>query len=247
MRWFYLSVLVLVTAVTANSADSNDNAKTEDGAQIAAELRNLVPSTETTLQGVIKRRDANRNEKILKIISKIIPQKNGWLTIYEALKGDGSLYAELIIIHTSDQKNRYFLTTAAENGAQKKDENPNLMTPFADSDYLIGDLGLEFFHWKNQQLIKTEMRKSRVCRVLESKPSESDRQLGYSRVVSWVDKETGGILIAEAYDSSGKKVKQFEVNSFKKDENGNWQIEEIEIRNLISKTRTLLVFQPGQK
>ena len=88
------------------------------------------------------------------------------------------------------------------------------------------------------------MRKSRVCKVLESKPSETDRQLGYSRVVSWVDKETGGILIAEAYDNAEKKVKQFEVNSFKKDEKGNWQIEEIEIRNLILKTRTLLIFQP---
>ncbi len=245
MRWFYLSVLVLVTA--AYSADSNDDAKTEDGAQIAAELRNLVPSSETTLQGVIKRRDANRNEKVLRIISKIVPQNDGWLTIYEALNADGSLCEELIIIHTADQRNRYILTTVAENGVQKKDENPNLITPFAGSDYLIGDLGLEFFHWKNQQLIKTEMRKSRVCRVLGSKPSETDHQLGYSRVVSWVDKETGGILIAEAYDGAGKKVKQFEVNSFKKDEKGNWQIEEIEIRNLISKTRTLLVFQPGQK
>ncbi|HON07157.1 MAG TPA: outer membrane lipoprotein-sorting protein [Verrucomicrobiota bacterium] len=244
MRWFYFSILALATAVVGRSAESNIAVKTEDGSQIAAELRNLVPASETTLQGIIKRRDANRNERILKIVSKIIPQNNGWLTIYEALNADGSLYEELIIIHTADEKNRYILTTAAENGVKKKDENPNLTTPFADSDFLIGDLGLEFFHWKNQQLIKTEMRKSRVCKVLESKPSETDRQLGYSRVVSWVDKETGGILIAEAYDNAEKKVKQFEVNSFKKDEKGNWQIEEIEIRNLILKTRTLLIFQP---
>jgi len=51
-----------------------------------------------------------------------------------------------------------------------------------------------------------------------------------------------GILIAEAYDMDGKKIKQFEVSSFRKDENGIWQIQELEIRNLKTRTKTQLIF-----
>ena len=32
---------------------------------------------------------------------------------------------------------------------------------------------------------------------------------GYSRVVSWIDEDSLGIVMADAYDAQGKKLKEF--------------------------------------
>jgi hypothetical protein len=106
------------------------------------------------------------------------------------------------------------------------------------------DLGLEFFHWPGQVLVTKEMKKGRGCYVLESRPANPTF---YSRVVSWIDQESldngvPGLLMAEAYDSRGKLLKQFEVRQFKKVA-GQWQVQEMELRNRQTKGSTRLRFQ----
>ena len=114
------------------------------------------------------------------------------------------------------------------------------MIPFAGSDFWIADLGLEFFHWPDQRMLYSEMRRSRSCRVLESinpKPAPGV----YSRVVSWIDNESGGIVHADAYDSNGKVSKQFDPKDFKK-VNGEWQLEGMEIYDRVADSRTRIEF-----
>jgi hypothetical protein len=112
--------------------------------------------------------------------------------------------------------------------------------PFAGSDFCVGDLGLEFFHWPEQKILKKENRRSRACRVLESiNPNPSTN--GYSRVVSWIDNESLGIVHAEAYDSKGKLLKVFDPKSFKK-VNGQWELQDVEIRNIQTGSRTRIEF-----
>ncbi len=116
------------------------------------------------------------------------------------------------------------------------------MTPFAGSDFWVADLGLEFFHWPAQKILpKTaNLKRGRDYTLLEStNPNPSTN--GYSRVLSWIDKETGGILEAEAYDASGKLLKEFAPKSFKKI-NGQWELQEMEIRNVQTGSRTRLEF-----
>ena len=60
-------------------------------------------------------------------------------------------------------------------------------------------------------------------------------------MLSWVDVETDGILMAEAYDAGNNKLKSFEVGSFKKVK-GEYQLQDMEIRNPKAKTRTKLEF-----
>jgi hypothetical protein len=74
--------------------------------------------------------------------------------------------------------------------------------------------------------------------VLESRPAAPNL---YSRVVSWIDQETRGLLMAEAYDASGELLKQFEVGGFKKVA-GQWRVREMELRNRQTKSRTRLQF-----
>ena len=90
------------------------------------------------------------------------------------------------------------------------------------------------------------MRRGRACKVLEStNPDLSSTNpfppIGYSRVVSWIDNESGGIVQAEAYDLNNKLLKEFAPKSFKK-VNGQWELQEMEIRNVQAGSRTRLEF-----
>ena len=117
------------------------------------------------------------------------------------------------------------------------------MIPFAGSDFWLADLGLEFFHWPQQKILpKTiNLKRGRAYTLLEStNPNPSTN--GYSHVLSWIDQETGGILQAEAYDAQGKLLKEFEPGSFQKDVNGQRQLQEMDIRNVQTGSRTRLEF-----
>jgi len=100
---------------------------------------------------------------------------------------------------------------------------------------------LEFFHWPDQKILKHELRRSRACTVLEStNPTPSAGS--YLRVVAWIDKETLGIVHAEAYDVNGKLLKEFNPKSFKK-VNGQWELQDMEIRNVQTGSRTRFEFE----
>ena len=116
------------------------------------------------------------------------------------------------------------------------------MIPFAGSDFWLADLGLEFFHWPQQKVIKKEFRRSCGCMVLESvNPNPTPN--GYSRVVSWIDEESLGIVQAEAYDSKNKLLKEFYPKDIKK-VNGQWQVQTLDISNDQTDSSTRMEFEP---
>ena len=116
--------------------------------------------------------------------------------------------------------------------------------PFV-GDFWLCDLGLEFFHWPEQKVLKKEFSRNRACMVLESTNPQPSAH-GYSRVVSWIDEETLGIVHAEAYDAQGKLLKVFDPKSFKK-VNGQWELQEMEIRNVQTGSRTRLEFDLNKR
>ena len=61
----------------------------------------------------------------------------------------------------------------------------------------------------------------------------------YARVVSWVDNESDGIVMAQSYNEFNKRLKEFEVQSFKKVE-GVWQLKKMTIYDNLSDSRTTL-------
>ena len=65
-------------------------------------------------------------------------------------------------------------------------------------------------------------------------------------MVSWIDNESGGIVQAEAYDLNNKLLKEFAPKSFKK-VNGQWELQEMEIRNVQTGSRTRLEFDLKQQ
>jgi hypothetical protein len=212
------------------------------GRELVAEILAQHPTQNFTSTGVLKIRSADGNKTNVPVQCNIYANVTDWRVDYVAVKkplelalttGSGAVQ----IVHSNGCPNYYLHYVddipVSLSGYQT-------MTPFLRSDFWIADLGLEFFHWPDQKLLKSELRKTRLSRVLESiNPHPSPN--GYSRIVSWIDDESRGILHAEAYDSQNKLLKEFDTKKFKK-VNGEWQLEQMEIYNVQTRSRTQIEF-----
>jgi hypothetical protein len=61
-------------------------------------------------------------------------------------------------------------------------------------------------------------------------------------VVTWIDKESGGPIQAEAYGADGKKLKLFEVGHVEKVD-GEYQPKDMAITNLRTGSKTTIEFE----
>jgi hypothetical protein len=235
-----LAVLSLLTAFGAFAEMTNDLSDAEiQGRQFAQQLLEQRPATNFVQTGNFN----IRNDKgILKIPIRFqtFVTPTIWSTTYETISE--SNHVSLVVIHEVGKANQYefYNGSALALALPKLLAGNDTMIPFANSDFWICDLGLEFFHWPEQKILKHDMKRGRSCEVLEStNPSPSTN--GYSRVVSWIDNETLGIIHAEAYDAKGTLLKESDPKSFKK-VNGQWELQEMEIRNDQTGSRTRLEF-----
>jgi hypothetical protein len=237
---FALGALSLLTAFGAFAAAANDLSDAEiQGRHFTQQLLEQRPGKDFTNTGVLQIRDENGKRFDIPIRFQIVVTELNslnWISSYQTILTNNGI--KLMVIHPPDTGlNGYRLF---RDGVQKNLVGDETMIPFANSDFWIADLGLEFFHWPEQKILKRELRRSRACTVLEStNPSPSTN--GYSRVVSWIDNETLGIVHAEAYDAKGRLFKEFDPKSFKK-VNGQWELQEMEIRNDQTGSRTRLEF-----
>lgn len=221
--------------------------ETEEGAKLARQLRNTPPAQELDMSGKLNIRDATGAVREVPFTFKGTITPTNWLTIYRAHASGGNVPATqtVAVMHSADVPNSYWHLPQGSGENWQPLEGKDARTSFAGSDFALTDLGLEFLHWPQQKVMKKEMRKSRACTVLESRAPQGDAS-GYAKVLSWVDNVSGGILVAEAYDDKGKMLKEFTVNSLKKVE-GNYQVQQMEMRTLPEKTRTRLDFELKEK
>ncbi|MGA3266284.1 MAG: outer membrane lipoprotein-sorting protein [Verrucomicrobiota bacterium] len=228
----------------AQTTDSLSDAEIQ-GRQLAQQLCEGWPESATNT-GVLQIHNAQGKHFQIPVKCEVVVTATNWRSIYESTDAAGNS-ATLEVIHAPGAPNRYYVTETkasgpsdAKPGAVRGDE---LFAPFAGSDFWIADLGLEFFHWPAQKILKKELKRSRGCTVLEStNPMPSPG--GYSRVVSWIDEETLGIVQADAYDAGGKLLKEFLPKDFKKVK-GQWQVGSMRIDNVLTGSRTQLEFHLG--
>jgi hypothetical protein len=215
-----------------------------DGATLAAELRNQRPAERIETSGTLKIRTATGRKTEIPVRMETTSAGPTWTVTYASSETPDSSPEMLQVVHREGATSAYYYTKANRGEALPSTptpvSTPQLTRPFAGTDFWLCDLGLEFLHWPNQRLVKNEMRKGRSCRVLESTP-DSSYPTEYSRVLSWIDIESGGLLRAEAYDRDHKLLKEFSVRSFQRVSKA-WQLKEIEIRNERTDTRTRLEF-----
>ena len=235
--------------LAANKPGPNSNA---EGQALAAEIRSARPTETLEIKGMLKIRDAEGKRTKVPFRYRCIPGDKSWQNIYET-DAHGPVPAEkLVVIHTEGRSNRYLRSRA--DGTSSALAEPVALTgdkamgPFADSDFWLADLGLEFLHWPEQRIVeeaKIKMRKGRPCKVLES-VNPRPGAVGYTRVRSWIDAEKKQPILAEAYAPDNRLIKEFEIGSLTK-VNGQWELKNMEIRNAETDSQTVLEFQYEQK
>ena len=204
-----------------------------DGNQLAKTIRNLIPEENVEIRAtmeVIERENKRLETEVVIQVEKLGLAQ--WQTTYKA-KRDEDVSEHWRIRREIGQPNRY----EHKGHLAKRTE---ILSSMAGSSFYIADFGMEFLHWPSQTVLKTQRRKSRLCHVLESrnpKPAKGE----YHRVVSWLDKETGGILLADIYTAEAKPIKRFAVKGLTK-KDGRWQVDEMEMRDTKTRARSRLYF-----
>ena len=236
--------LLVTSCSTAQTTNTLSDAEIQ-GRQLAQQILEQQPTENSTNTGALKIRNAKGEQDEVYVSFFLSVKTTNWESSYLATTADKHGVERLVVSHRLNQPSQYFYgrTFWPEQSLLAMGE----ITPqeaatkaLAGSDFSLADLGLEFFHWPEQKVLKKEVRRSRGCTVLEStNPNPSAN--GYSRVVSWIDSETLGIVHAEAYDANGKLLKEFDPKSFKK-VNGQWELQEMEIRNVQTGSRTRIEF-----
>jgi hypothetical protein len=259
----------LLAAVGAFASTTNDLSDAEiQGRQLAQQILEQRPAESFMNTGVLKIRDAKGRSLEIPVQCEVIVTATNWQGIYKAFFTNAT--ETLTVIHPVNQLNQQLFDSPDGNSLKIAGPVNDRIEPFdtyrhdypapgrsdaahadgsvesfARSDFSAADLGLDFFQWPEQKILKSEMRRSRPCKVLEStNPSPSTN--GYSRVVSWIDNESGGIIHAEAYDEKDELLKKFDPKSFKK-VNGQWELQDMEIRNVQTGSRTRLEFDLKSK
>lgn len=225
-----------------------------DPAQGRKEARALVtellaqrPEENVTNSGRVKIRDREGQEIEMPARFEVVCTPSNWVSVYETLSSGGS---KLIITHTSHQPNEYLLQERSNAGdgkvVQRRLKPGETMVPFAGSDFWVADLGLEFLHWPEQRVVKKAMRHSKFCYVLESSNSAPTAG-GYARVESWIIPESPyGMVHAEAYGADDKLIKVFDPVNLEK-VRGDYQLEEMEMRNRKTGSHTWIKFDVGRE
>jgi Outer membrane lipoprotein-sorting protein len=258
-----LLALALFCAAAAKAQTNGLSDAEIQGRALAQQLCELKPETNFNQSGILKIKNRIETTNLLaRFITRL--NEDGWENIYKAshwrcVEGNTNIienhYETIYAIHRIAQPIKYevshnfatedligFRTSPASIAVRKDLAKEDIFSSFAGSDFSIADLGLEFFHWPQQKILPkpTSLKLGREYTLIESTCPNPPAN-GYSRVRSWIDKDTGGILEAEAYDANGKLLKEFAPKSTKK-VNGQWQVEEIEIRNVQTGSRSRIKF-----
>jgi hypothetical protein len=240
LHCFILSLLLAATSLPAAEPIIDDKG---EGKALIADVLSRVPPENTQVLGLLKIRPADG--PITEIPTKMTVRVTAefWEDTYETQPVVGRAGEVLVIRHHGAQPNEYLFGKFQNRGEQPKLEpvkGAQLFQPLDGSDFYLADLGLEFFHWPSQKIVKKEMRRSRSCRVVESiNPNPTPGS--YARVLSWIDFETSGLIMAQGFDANNKLLKEFTIKKISRNE-GKAQLKEIEMRNDQTDSRTYLEF-----
>ena len=241
---FILLGLMLLAGWTA-AAQEESTEGPEAGRELAAQLRSMRPPEDAKWRGTLKIRHHGQATFSVPIMCETTapPGQSDWSVMYLASSTAAGGARKLTVIHSVSGPNQYILATAPVPDAPL--DPPKTLAaaqadiPLAGSDFWLSDLGFEFYHWPEQRRLKGEMRRGKPCYVLES-VNPHPLPEGYSRVVSWVERESGAPIQAEAYGADGKLLKEFALGSVKK-VNDRWELKDLEISNRKTGSRTHLV------
>lgn len=129
-----------------------------------------------------------------------------------------------IVLRLSEKESR--LSEVTKEGAERI-SGARFSDSVRGSDISYEDLSMRFLYWSKAAVEGEETKLLRRCWIVRTEaPQVSDSQ--YSRVTLWIDKESGALMQAEAFDKLGKFARRFKVISGQKIA-GAWYLKQMRI------------------
>ena len=214
------------------------------GRQLAEQLRSMRPDEDVKWRGTLKISGREHKALAVPILCQTTVGETNWSVMYLASATEMTPAEKLTVVFFTNAPNQYIYARAASRGGPLGE--PRTLTgaeahiPLAGSDFWLSDLGFEFYHWPDQVRLAGQMHRGRPCYVLQSS-NPQPMPGGYSRVITWVDKESNQPLQATAYGVDGKSLKNFELGSITK-VRGKYEVKNLKMFNLKTDSRTYLDF-----
>lgn len=192
--------------------------------------------------------NASGQERIrtTKALTKLVPGTMDNMRYVEFLTpSDVRGTKTLLIEHTGKDDDIWIYLPALKK--VRRLVSSNKKDAFVGTDFSYGDvIGYGVAEW-NHPVLKEEEDQGKSCYVIESLPKDPEvgRQSGYSKRISWIDKESFVLLRGEVFDSNGQLLKKISAGDLRKVENSNstkWQPMKLTAVNVQSGHKTFIEF-----
>ena len=231
-------LLVIAQVAEAQPTNALPDAELQGRALVQRILRQW-PSVNSTNTGNLRITDGDDRRSTYPVVFTVLVSNDSW----RSLCTSPDLHEQVVIVHNRDLSTAYFSSTEP-GGELKLLTGAQIYRPISRSDFWLCDLGLEFFQWPGQKVLKKEFHRNCPCIVLES-TNPDPLPGGYSRVVSWIDEDSLGIVESVAYDAKGAKLKKFYPKSLEKVK-GQYQVKSMDMENLQTGSVSRLEFDLDQ-
>src|ERR1700744_1351261 len=143
---YSLATVILLAGTRVQGQITNLSDAEIQGRALVQKILQQWPSENYTNTGVLNIKDAHGHRSQVPLTVKALASPASWTSVYE------SGLTTFTAIHLPDGTTTYQLH--AENGKETTLSGNQLMLPFVGSDFYLGDLGLEFFHWPRQKILR---------------------------------------------------------------------------------------------
>ncbi len=106
------------------------------------------------------------------------------------------------------------LFTLDEAGKTKRFDDKRLAEPVAGTDLTYEDLSFRFLYWPNAKVIGRDKIKGQWCHKLSVQ--NPDRKGAYALCHIWIDEKHNAMMQVVGFDSKGRPLKRFKVDSIMK-------------------------------
>jgi outer membrane lipoprotein-sorting protein len=123
----------------------------------------------------------------------------------------------------------------------KRIASSNKSGPFVGSEFAFEDFTAIELNKYEYRYVGTEACAELQCDVLERLPRYPNS--GYSKQVSWLDRDVFQIRKVEFYDRRGDLLKVLELDEYRQYDNGVWRAHRLSMKNLQTNKETDLLYQ----
>ena len=211
-RFFGLTTLAATLAVACVRA-----AGPADGPMSAAELAARLDSLRegsALIRSKLEIRSPDVGQRVLQLQIKERRTKTSTDLVYQVL-WPNEHKGEAVILHQGQGGSKGSIIVP--NQPVRTIKGSQMNEGLFDSDLSYQDALENFFAWKKQAIVGSEVINGVNCQILESKPDSSSVSI-YAKVRSWIDPQRFVPLRIEKYSSSGELVRRIDVTRVARDE-----------------------------